>query len=232
MDAGLLRCAAWILYMSGVARALPFASRKIWARQLPGLDSASTFFRERQCVCGHPRVSCFISRGSVPLHRALERSLACFEHAHDLLGEEPQFFYLRLGDLTRLGVNYADRAKRMPRWHHQRCAGIEADAGRADHQRILRKARILRCIFHDHDPVGAFDGVSTKRDRSGCLIGVNPHARLEPLPVAVHDRDKGHWRFAKIARHASNVLERRFLEVCQLQRVELGLPRALESALP
>ena len=139
----------------------------------------------------------------------------------DLACQRSQRLPLGVVELARHDVQHAQRTDVLAHADVERRAGIEAQTHGAGHQRVIVKARVAPGIVHRHH-FGIENGVRAEGDVAGCLRRFDPDARLEPLPVLIHQTDDGHRRAADLRRQARQVVKRRFSrrveQRCAVQR--------------
>lgn len=133
-----------------------------------------------------------------------------FELGHDLLGQGLQRQRLQLGQALGPGllVQHAQGAQRRAGRGLKREAGIEADVGRAGHQRIVGEARITLGVG-DHQGLVAEHGVGAEGGRAWGFGDAQTDLGLEPLTLGVHQTDRGHRRVADARSQRGQIVERR-----------------------
>ena len=107
-----------------------------------------------------------------------------FELGHDVIAENPQRAFMRVGKFARPTIDYAQRAECVSFRIDQRRTGIEADLGVSGHQWIAGEACIGEGILDDQG-VRLQDGVCAERDIAFRLLGVDTLSGLEPLAVLI-----------------------------------------------
>ncbi len=100
----------------------------------------------------------------------------------------------------------------------QRRAGVETDVRRSRDQGTVGKARIRARIGNLQDAI-AEDGEAAHRTGPECLLQRHAVARLEPLPLLIHERDQGDRRRQQARGHAGD-------------RIENGIGRRIQDGVP
>lgn len=82
-----------------------------------------------------------------------------FELVHNDLGQRLKAALLGVGEaFAWLGVNHAEGAELVAALQAERRASVEADMGRAGHQRVVGEAIVFGSVRHHHDVLAA-DGM-------------------------------------------------------------------------
>jgi len=68
-------------------------------------------------------------------------------------------------------------------------AGVEADIGRVQHERVIDESPVARGVGH-HQGILAENGVAAEGNTARRLACLKPYAGLEPLSVLVDEADK------------------------------------------
>ncbi len=124
--------------------------------------------------------------------RFLQPGLFVFEQAGHQARELAQGVELHRVQLPGLPVEHTDRAQHEAVVGDDGCTGVEAHLGRPGHERVVLKACVLAHVLDHGDVFRVEDGVRAEGHFARCFTGVHADARLEPLPVAVDQRDQGH----------------------------------------
>jgi hypothetical protein len=140
-------------------------------------------------------------------------------------------------DLPGRAVDDADRSHPIARGQTDRHPGVEADAGRPDDQRVVGEA-IVSGRVQDDERLVAEDRVPAERDLARRLRDVETDAGLEPLAIAVDQRDQADRHLEELPRQPDDGVEvglrRRVEEAQRRQRVQpesvvLGNRRGLHA---
>ena len=105
-----------------------------------------------------------------------------------------------------LGVDDAQGAQAEVIGRDQRRASIKAGVGCDGDQGIFGEQRILRGVV-DHINIVAFDGMGAEGPLARRLGGADAIARLEPLPVAVDERDQRDWHADQLGGDLGDLVE-------------------------
>lgn len=130
---------------------------------------------------------------------------AQLELGDHLARERPQRLGLGRGEHALALVDHAERAERMPLGRQQRGARIEADEGLAGHEGVVGEALVVVGVGHDQQ-LGLQDGVGAEGGVAGGLGRSDPVARLEPLPIAVHQAHQGDRSAAQLGGQLGHVV--------------------------
>ncbi len=128
---------------------------------------------------------------------ALQGAAAFIEQAHRGARQRAETVALGLGELARRGVQHADRAQRDTFFGDQRHAGVEARAGVAAHHLQVGEARVVGEVGHFQHVLGLTDGVVAYRLAALGLRQFQADPCLEPLAVAVQQRQQRDRRVAQ-----------------------------------
>src|SRR5690606_34165419 len=74
------------------------------------------------------------------------------------------------------------------------CPGIEANLCRTAHERVVTEPLVLERIANHHGLVGMQDGMRTEGHFARRFGQIHTNARLEPLSIAVYQRDECNGR--------------------------------------
>ncbi len=88
---------------------------------------------------------------------------------------------------ARSGIDHAQRTDAVAVQAPERYAGVEADVGCADRQRVVGEAFMLQRVLH-HEHVIAADGMTAERHRTRQLGRSESDTCLESLALRVHQR--------------------------------------------
>ena len=156
----------------------------------------------------------------------LLQTQAQLQQIHHMTGQGLQCHALVWRQFTWFHIDGAQRAYRKIVRRNQRRTGIEADAGIFQHQRIIRETGITGGIRHHHHIV-LQNGMGTERQIAMGFLSREPHFRLEPLAVAIHQTHQGNRRFANGRQQGGYGVEirlcRRIQNTVTLQRFEAFL---------
>jgi hypothetical protein len=112
---------------------------------------------------------------------------------------------------ARLGVDHAQGAEVVALGVGQHRAGVEADVRIAGDQRIVDEARVQRGVLDNHDLVcGQADRVVAKGLVARGLAAVQAVLGLEPLPLAIDQRDRRHRGVERLGGQTGDVIEHGF----------------------
>ena len=113
---------------------------------------------------------------------------------------------LRLAEGAGGGVEQAERADAQVRPEDQRRASVEADPGRAGHQRAVAEALVCRSVRADQDLVGE-DGIGAEgalaRDRRAVRAAGGPEAEM----VRIDEGDQRHGHAEQARGRAADRVE-------------------------
>ena len=147
-----------------------------------------------------------------PHHQRLAGHLRQLHQHRRLLGAQ----------LAALAVNDTQRAHPCPARQHQRRAGVEADARRPGHQRVVGKARVLGGIADLHQVVRR-DGVRAEGLVARCLVDAGQaHVGLEPLPFGVDQADQRDGHAADLGSQARQAVKDRLGRAVQHHQCTQG----------
>ena len=107
-------------------------------------------------------------------------------------------------------INHAQCSHCMAGRRDQRRTRIKAQMKIPGHQRIVRKARILRGIGHGQHVMLIEDCMRTERHVPGSFDVLHTDTRLEPLPLAIDQTDQHDRRLEDMPRNPGQILERFF----------------------
>src|SRR3954462_8862068 len=122
------------------------------------------------------------------------------------LAKIPQRLPILVAELTRLLVHDAESADVVAAGAADRLRGVESDARLLENKRVLRESRVQYGVF-DHEDLAAGDGVSAKRQVARRVGDWQSLLRLEPLLVALDQRDAGERHGEDALRHACDLVE-------------------------
>jgi hypothetical protein len=123
-------------------------------------------------------------------------------------------------------IDDAQRAHRVSGLRHEGGPGVEADPWIADHKRVIAKTLVIGRIRNDRGVSRIENGIAAERHRARRLRHIQADTRLEPLSVAIDQRDQSDRRIADMCRQSCCVV------VCLLrQRVQDAVRVELCEAL-
>ncbi len=183
--------------------------------QMPVAD-AGHFFHQLQLALGFLQ----LADGGLPDGVGLAQG----QHAGDAFGHLAQPADRRGVEIVaRLGIEYAQAADQLA-FVAQRGAGVEADVGRVEHERIGGEAVVTQGVGHDQD-VAPLQRMLAKRDPGRDRRDRSAHRGNEGVVFAVDQRDQGDRRFKNIGGQGRQVVE-------AIVRRHLGHIRLAESRIP
>ena len=144
-----------------------------------------------------------------PQHVRLAQGAAQVELGHHLACQHLERLPLQRRQLAGLVVQHAQRPDRQTLGRDQRRAGIEPQVRVAQHQRVVRRARVGVGVADLEIAVGQ-DRMAADRFLDPRLPGAHPGFRLEELSVGVHQADHGHRHAADRRRQLDDVVEHLF----------------------
>ncbi len=142
---------------------------------------------------------------------------AQFQFGDDDGGQVFEHGGLARPEFPRHGVRDAERTQAETARGGERCARVEADKRFTDHERMVGEPFIQTRIRHDH-AAGFQDGVCAERLAARRLFDIEPEPRLEPLPVAVHQRNQGDGSMENLRRETRDPVEGGFRRACPSRR--------------
>ncbi len=139
-----------------------------------------------------------------------------------LAGQRAQRLLLFHVQPARLTVHHAERAEREPIGGHQRRPGVEPDAVRSGHRRVVGEPWVRRRVGN-HQQIPAEDRVSAEGQVTGRLGEIRAGPGLGPLPIRVDQADHGHRRLTHACGQRDDVVEVLLRWAVQdVERVERG----------
>ncbi len=124
---------------------------------------------------------------------------------------------------ARLDIDQAQRAQLAPIGDAQWTTGVEADVGRAGHERVVVEALIGQRV-RDRQDLVTQDRVAAKRDIARGLAHGKAQAGLEPLAIGVHQADQRDGHPEQPLGQASQPVEaffrRRIQDIKRAQRID------------
>ena len=119
-------------------------------------------------------------------------------------------------------VAHAEGADPAAVGEHQRDAGVEPDAGRTGHRRVVGEPVVLERVGHRR--ARRRRGWRARRSTrpGGSRSTSNPSVRLEPLPVGVDERDERDRRLGDLAGLLGVAVEPRLRRACRGCRASAG----------
>ena len=128
-------------------------------------------------------------------------------HGHDGERRQPPPVGGRQAAWARLGREDAYGAQRLAVRRDERHAGVEADARPVEDQGVVGEERIGGGIGHHQALAPGAERVVAERPGARHPRGVDPDARLGPLPVLVHERDERDGRLEEVRRERRDLVE-------------------------
>ena len=125
---------------------------------------------------------------------------------HDLVRERAQHEGLRRRQLVRLGVEDTQRTESDAIGGPERGARVEPNLGPTHDERIFRGPRVA-CQILDLEHVILSDREGTDRLGQGRLALVEAEFGLEPLALAIEERDQRDGHAADLGRHLHEIVE-------------------------
>ncbi|MNC42777.1 hypothetical protein D3C75_916040 [compost metagenome] len=104
-------------------------------------------------------------------------------------GQVPEVRLLSLAEHAWVRVEHAQRADGFAVAGAQGVAGVKADVGRVEHQRVVDESPVALGVGH-HQGTLTENGVAAKGNTARRLACLKPYAGLEPLSVLVDQADK------------------------------------------
>ncbi len=138
-----------------------------------------------------------------------------FQQDHDLVGQLVQGPDVARGELPGLRVDDTQRAQRKAVPAHQRDPEIAADVRGARDERVVAVPVLPSGVRHGKRSPGGND-VGAERHGPRGLARAETLLGLEPLPVSIHQRDRGDGRVAQ---------QRRKRRECVVGRLRRGVER-------
>src|SRR6266566_4573305 len=129
----------------------------------------------------------------------------CLDH----LAQVAERVGILVTELARDLVHDAQRADVVTAWPLHRLRSVEPDVRLLEYQRVLREPRIQHGIFDDEDFV-RIDRVAAEREIACAVADRKTRLRLEPLALALDERDAGKGNIEHTLRHAADLVEALF----------------------
>jgi hypothetical protein len=129
------------------------------------------------------------------------------QHLLHLAPQDAQRLDVRRCRASRLVAEHAQRADGRPVAHLERHAHVRADERIAHHERVVGEP-VIEARVLDHHHVVTGDGVGAERHLPRRRPHVPAVTGLEPLPVAVDERDQRDGEVADRRRKRDDVVER------------------------